>query len=156
MSVFTTPALSTDTVPMVDLMSTVSPLTVFAECSLTTTAAETRPVTTWSARIRFSLALFSGFSRSASADAGNFENASSVGANTVNGPLSFERVDEVCRLQRLRQRRERPRRVSTMSLPPGCDCAPSAEPATTAATNPNAFRLNMKSPREVRLKADTT
>ncbi len=42
--------------------------------------------------------------------AGSLANASSVGANTVNGPLPFKRVDEAGGLERSREGLERTRR----------------------------------------------
>ena len=57
--------------------------------------------------MRVSLALFSGLSSVSTVPAGSLANASSVGANTVNGPGALEGVDEAGGLQRRGQRLER-------------------------------------------------
>src|SRR5436190_19231164 len=65
------------------------PFTVFAEDIPATSLAIALAATTWYVRTATSFSLFSGLRRYSTVPAGSLANASSVGANTVNGPAPF-------------------------------------------------------------------
>ena len=96
----------------------VSPLTAFAELVLTTSAAMIFPATTCDVRMRCSLRLFSGFSSVVERSCGQLREGLVGRREYGEGPGSFQCLDEVGRLERLRSVLNDPAAtaVSTMSL----------------------------------------
>lgn len=87
MSVAITRAPSTNTPPSLTLKSIRWPLSDVASLVEITFEAGSSPLTTWYVRIAASFWRFSGFSRSLMVFWPSLAKASSVGANTVRGPL---------------------------------------------------------------------
>src|SRR6187399_1302994 len=91
--------------------------------------------------MRRSLALFSGLSSDSTVPAGSLAKASSVGANTVNGPAPFSVVTRSAAVSAAASVLNEPAAtaVSTMSF----DCADTgAAPAATTAATANAAAAN--------------
>jgi hypothetical protein len=89
MSVWVTVAVPFSFTPPVVLTFTSAPFTVLAllPSIFTTSAAITLPATTWYVRMAVSFGM--SFRRASTVPAGSLAKASSVGANTVNGPAPF-------------------------------------------------------------------
>ena len=84
MSVIITSDSSTITFPPMPDIEKALPCRVSAESKPTTSAAITFPLTTWYKRISFNAGMSA--SNESKVPSGSLPNASSVGANTVNGP----------------------------------------------------------------------
>ena len=82
------------------------------------------------------MALFSGFSSSSSVPAGSLANASSVGANTVNGPapLSVSTSPAACSAFASVVNEPAPTAVSTMSFSPSARATPAVATSPSTAT----------------------